>query len=534
MIRRNTRRSTAGSSGCARTTIRTGATLTEVLMSLLIMAVGVISVLTLFPLSILQAVSAHNHTQAKLLKFNATEAFHSSPITLNNHRPPGLPAITSPRTTPRFMGFWQPNNLYTVGDIVLPTVKPGSQHPSPNLWFICVDAQDGSGNPPDGVSGQIEPAWSLSTPTNDVNLQGNGFATWAPLPAVALTAAQVPYDDPTNLGGIVPLFSPRAYVVDPLGWAIAADDGYAPSLEFGNKANTNAGVGVSVATASDVFSLLRINGGLNTVAGAAAATTLPDSWETVVEETPDLVTDADPSGPTAGSAVFPATVDLSGIGVPSRIVFTSVDGVLTVVRDITGVNPGTRTVTWSALQPFPVRFPRNGGGDPVVGTARIETFDRRYSWFITVKKEVGGRTDAKMAVVFRRSLSAEDEHIYDANFGNPVVDIDGEGTADGAQHGLGSARGDWVKIAWDPNAPNNEPHPFLKPGTFLFDARNVEWYRVREVFDVDETATPPFAVLILDAPVRQATPGDGTGAPEAASPPGRAMIMKRIVDVYDL
>ncbi|REJ90081.1 MAG: hypothetical protein DWQ34_18000 [Planctomycetota bacterium] len=514
-----------------------GATLTEVLMSLLILAVGVISVLTLFPLSILQAVSAHNHTQSKILKFNSTEAFHSSPITLNTHLPP---PSASPSVNSRFRGFWQPNTAYTIGDIVLPTIKPGSQHPSPNLWFICVDAQDGSGNPPNGVSGQIEPAWSLTGPTSDVNLQGNGFATWAPLPAVAIDPdpnEQVPHDDPTNLGGIVPLFSPRAYVVDPLGWAVAGGDGYASSIEFGNRTDVSTGIGASLASAGDPFALLRINGGLNTEAAAAAATTLPDSWETIVEATPDTVTDADPTGPTDGSVVFPGAVVLNGIlGTPSRIVFTSVDGVQHVARTITNVIPAARTVEWSSTQPFPARFPRDGSGNPVVGTARIETFDRRYSWFITVKKDANGRTDAKMAVVFRRGFSAEDEHLYYANFGNPQVDLDGLNGVDG----IGP---DQVLIAWNPTMasvgwnpapgspdPLNEPDPFLKPGAFLFDARNVEWYRIRSVV-VDETQDPHLALITLDSPVRQTTQADSSNNP---APVGRAMLMKRIVDVYDL
>ena len=50
---------------------RTGATLSEVLIALLIMSIGVISVATLFPLSVLRSVNATQLTHATLLKQNA-------------------------------------------------------------------------------------------------------------------------------------------------------------------------------------------------------------------------------------------------------------------------------------------------------------------------------------------------------------------------------------------------------------------------------------------------------------------------------
>ncbi|QDT63757.1 type IV pilus modification PilV family protein [Calycomorphotria hydatis] len=58
-------------SAAAGTNTRTGATLTEVLMALLVMGVGIVSVATLFPLSLMKAIHATKLTNATILRFNA-------------------------------------------------------------------------------------------------------------------------------------------------------------------------------------------------------------------------------------------------------------------------------------------------------------------------------------------------------------------------------------------------------------------------------------------------------------------------------
>ncbi len=80
------RRSTQ--SGCARSgprvSDRAGATLTEVLMAILVMSVGVVSVITLFPLAILRAVKATQMTNAKLLEENVRNVVRANPWLLAN------------------------------------------------------------------------------------------------------------------------------------------------------------------------------------------------------------------------------------------------------------------------------------------------------------------------------------------------------------------------------------------------------------------------------------------------------------------
>src|SRR5690606_29731618 len=62
---------------------RSGATLVEVLMSLLIMSIGIVSVFTLFPLSIVSSIRATQLTHGRILRDNISELVHTAPDILD-------------------------------------------------------------------------------------------------------------------------------------------------------------------------------------------------------------------------------------------------------------------------------------------------------------------------------------------------------------------------------------------------------------------------------------------------------------------
>jgi hypothetical protein len=118
------------------------------------------------------------------------------------------------------------------------------------------------------------------------------------------------------------------------------------------------------------------------------------------------------------------------------------------------------------------------------------------------------------------------------------VDLNGDGVAD-------LASSNQVMIAWNPGMggwmPNgvgtafdNEPKPLLKPGNYLLDARDLSWYRIQSIDSFDETTSPATAVLSLDRTVRLLTPGDGSGPPALPDPVGRAILMRGVIEVFDL
>lgn len=475
---------------------RFGATLTEVLMAVLILGVGVVSVFTLFPISVLRTIQATNQTNAKILKENAEEQLSQSPVLLTEFSPSVNPAPASPIAGLTMRGEWQPATPYPANTVIVPTIKPGTAVPRPIPFFVIAAP---------GTSGLVEPIWNPQAASIS-----DGGVTWV-------------------------RFQLNSYVVDPLGLNIARRDGQSASVvdTFGNKTNRVT----ATATALAAGPLLRIHGGRThptdpdlALLQAADTCTAPDSWQQVLQAVPTTV--------AANSATFANTVDLGGIGgstlAAPRIVLTSLDGSQTVVRRITGI--AAPTVSWSAAEPLPARFP---AGD--VGQARIEIFNRRYAWFLTVRN-VGARPEIKCVVTFNRSGNTAEEHVYAANFGNPDIDANGNSAVDSAD---GLTNPSQVMIAWQPGAATawdpegtganaNEPDPLLKTGNWLFDARDASWYRIQSVDNSDLSATPRWAVLTLDQSVRVVTPDDGTGPPANPQPIGRAILMPGIVDVFDL
>ncbi|MBX3444530.1 MAG: hypothetical protein KF774_19170 [Planctomyces sp.] len=483
---------------------RSGATLTEVLMSLLIMGVGILSVITLFPISMLRSIQATQLTNARLMRQNAEQVLSASfqdaalpevRFDIGNHSTiPGLPV-----TDPQFRGEWQPNTTYAIDQIVIPTRPAGSRTPQPNVWFVCTAAGD---------SGSIEPNWQAP------NVPG--------APIQDFMAAWTSWFDPTGSGGppVVMLrttsppvdvtwYSARNYVIDPLGWAVYANQtadlltGSSPN-DFGFKVERTTGLANSVpprpTTAALAVSpyLLRLNGGATTVPAAESLIASPDSW--TVELTSTL---ADPLPNDAiPTATFVAGIDLSNVSGFNRIVLTSLQDSRVMTRPITGAT--INSVSW--VEPLPVGFVADG-------PARIETYTRRYSWLATVNKDLQGHTHTTVAVFYNRAFSPADEHVYDANFGNT------------------SATGQWsiifpdqIRLNWDVAA---EPDPLLRPGNFLLDARHATWYRIVDVSD----RTDGSALLTVNRPVPTA---HRTLDPTAPASVGRAILMRGIIELFEL
>lgn len=84
--------------GWRQTHSQTGATLTEVLMSLLIMSIGVVSVATLFPISTLRTLEANKQTNSTIARFNAEALVDVDPQFV--HNPDGVWPPGGPDNTP--------------------------------------------------------------------------------------------------------------------------------------------------------------------------------------------------------------------------------------------------------------------------------------------------------------------------------------------------------------------------------------------------------------------------------------------------
>ncbi len=493
---------------------RTGATLTEVLMALLIMSVGIVSVITMFPLAVLRSIQATQLTNSRLLKQNVQQALrteyvsHASLTTgaafrfglMNQSTFPRLPAAGS---RPQFRGFWEPNTAYLAGEIVVPPRKPGSAQPTPNLWFVCQTP---------GTSGSVEPAWVHSSMIFDGGAEWLADGRQVAYPGYPVSLA--PFQ-PIALNGVV--YDGLNYVIDPLGWQMFAS-GFSLNAattsanDFGYRSIDGLGGPVAPTTYTDLGTtrqvtranhrLLRVNGGLTDLSSATNALALAEgigmNGDTWTVEISNIVDSVAPVGGLPGnrSAVFPSTVDLTVFTEASpgdlRIVFTSAEGSISASRILQSVDvnpaidPATRTVRWR--QPLPPGFVPDG-------PARLERVDKRYSWLATVNKTPQGAANVTVAIFAKRSFTPDDEHVYSANFATGIADQ--------------------AIVTW----AANEPIPLIREGNYVLDAYHARWYRV---LGVSGTTSPVTVTFDQKIPIQHRIN------------PGRLMFMRGIVEVFEL
>lgn len=451
---------------------RKGATLTEVLMSLLIFSVGIVSVFTLFPVSLLSSIQATKLTNSKILADNVTELIRANPVILAQPCP--LANVDA--------GFWQPNHQYSVGDCIRPTLPPGQLFAFPIRVYEAqlIPVTPPAMPPMNPRTASIEPNWPGSGTVFD------GDFVWTALTFTALDN----------------------YIIDPMGATLipvlTSEKGY-----FGYDGTSNTPAGGVLPR--------RSAGGLtNFNTQVIPFFTQPDTWAVAFDEVPTAITDT----ATETSVSFSPSVDLSAIVTANhRLTIVSADKkesiALPVGNPAIEINPG--------MGINKVNLENNGSSDlpssldsaSEASTVRLEVFNPRYSYFLTIRK-----TDAytqpliSAVLMFNRSFSTQDEQVYKANFGNSSYSDDTEVAA--------GVAGDQVRISWA-----GKQKPLLREGNYVFDARNVIWYQIADIAldDANERAD-----ITLDHSVEVRTVDTGT----AAASVGRAIFMPGIVKVIEL
>ncbi len=493
-----------------------GATLSEVLISLLVMSIGVVSLATLFPISVLRSLQATQLTSSANLRYNV-EAF----LGVN-------PQIYTIGTG------WQRATAYAIGDLVTPTGCC-----TPSIVLSCTQA---------GTSGSVEPTWNTV----------DGGTTNDPTPVVATGVQWRTY-------------RLQNYVVDPLGKHLVETSfrQTATNGDFFGNDGINPRQSLSPSGARNIRAFPGI--GASNQDQAADAATLPDSWISQVESNQVSYT-AGASTCTLGDLPYDlgtTTPTTPASYLPSRIVLFDITGKISHVRSISAIS-GTapsQTITWPATTvgsgPLPTGF------TPV--SARVETKERRYTWLLSVRRD-GDSFQMEVVVFFRRPFSSKDEQVYPATFtavtdrgydeqyGVLSLDDDGQnGTDDAGELGfVGSddTPRNWVVLQYDGTGEK----PFVKKGGYVTDADNLRWYRILDVFESDTptnvmtkaglnrtgTIYPPdqsafgantkSILLRVENRIVQSGPQPPTnaGGTPTGPPNGRAMLMRNIVDVYPI
>lgn len=473
--------------------VRSGTTLVEVLMSLLIMGIGLVSVATLFPLSVLRSVEATQMTTATTLRYTA-EALIDSSWTDPIYDPPGTTTIAFstrlgvPAATVQLIGC--------------------------SRAAIVLD--------PDGDHSPL---------VNDTNLDAGGNSI---------------YVDSDHVEGY--------YVVDPIGYWRLRQQGatHDQARHFGDWSGVGGPIVAGGGTVyninrfslnqtdpTDTYNLFGFTGDFTEVDEnadlAAARVSSPDSYASVADGFPQG------ANITASSVRFDSSeADFSAFligGMPDwiglargQVTVYSRDGRRSVVRQIDTTYsdpPANTTRSWTnatsdlsnqTLQfvpPLPTWLFDAGAGVNNVGRVTVETADDRYSWMLMVRNQnyKGLRRALVDVVTFhRRAFGAADERIYAV-----ARNLSTSPTLNRRKQQLREYFVTWT--------PGTDPRPEVDEGEWMFDPLGFRWHKIGQV--VTEEADPNIAGnqrIVFRLEASAATSDDIS----------RGMFMQGIVDVYPI
>ncbi len=454
-------------------------------MALLIMAVGVTSIFTLFPLSILRSIKSNQMNNAKLVEENARELILANPQLITG-APPWTPQTTYGMQTPyTAVGGNIPSDCW-----VTPRPRPGRLLPETNLLY----ATGSSGN-----SSAFEPKWSNQTVnwTGAQNYtQRGGYNNQNSTYITAPTFPPAIYDGTLNdLGALKAWFAYRhsryapdptwsSYVVDPLGWYEM--NGQLLTSErnrFGQLDRIHCQL--SPTQARELFSS-------------------QDTWRPVLEQ-------SIPTAVSASVVTFDSLLDLTESRKSGRLVFLSEDGRRTVAMPINAAASQSlpaNQVAWTGTLP--------AGLDAIVPgeifQVRIDAFEQRYTWMMTVQTGPQGQAKIDVVIFFNRTFNSLDEEAISAEFHGPSPTFNVN----------------QAMLTWPDTRAGGDPN--IKEGGFIFDAANGHWYRIQKVESYVKPVTGTrTALLTLGTSVTVPTSTEA-----AANYDGQAILLPGIVNVFHI
>ncbi len=428
----------------ARHDVRTGATLTEVLMSLLIMSIGVSTVALMFPISMRRTLVASQQTNSTIARFNAEALADVDPNFIHNpdgNFPPGAAIDTTPYNGSTFRG-----HSYLVDPLGYQEFNYDPVTPTNPLPGSPVIAPFPVGNSPRDFFGNNVPAfvnWPLPRRYTGATLFANPYCS---LPGPPTAVQQL----------LIARTRATALVTQPDNWKVATE---AQSV-------TPAGTGITSVT-------LDTEGDLSSVVVIDPATSLPTgiSYRAVIydidgthSETRMLI--ANPVGQTISWTdplpsqfeVSPTTGATPNLG---RIRVEQSDQVYTWMLSVRKRPSGSCNVD------VVVFFKRNF--DP----NQERVFDaefRKWKW-------INGANDYAGTLAQRApGIAGVDDN------GNGVVDEVSEfgyplPGASAAESELPNA----VVTLKVSSATPEEDRPKPQKGNYIYDTKNGLWYRIRAV-----------------------------------------------------
>ncbi len=460
---------------------RAGVTLTEVLMSLMIMSIGVSAVAVLFPISVLRSVQATQMTNAAILKYNTEALIQMRPeLVFDPDGDGNLEEHIGRQGEDRYIV--DPAGYYTMTDLGFPCLAdpadPGNAGATREFadWFGSVDSNA------DGV-----PETFMGLPRFDGGIRSATRSV--PLP---LGLRADPNAFPDEARGLQALAATATKLGD--GWVTVADtyaDGFLMSdatiLAAPSYGAPESVIGVRISSDVDLVDVPTSD---LTVPGVAGSRVI-----------------ADPEA--------------------HRVVVFSLDGSFSVSYPLLAIDTATNTVRWGEttedlnsngypdVRRLPLQFV-----DPVTDTYNVGRIilqsnrEHDFNWLLTVRRGPDG--DARgvdVVVTFNKTIPPEDERAYSADFQTSGAGVDPFLINVHQDGGLVAPGGDVAE-------------PFLKRGGYVLDLDNARWYRIREYSDlttviVNGVSAPGYQIT-LETPVVENSVG------------GKAVFLPGIVDVYPM
>ena len=489
---------------------RGGVTLTEVLMSMMIMSIGVSAVAVLFPISVLRSIQATQMTNAAILKYNTEALVRIRPELIFD---PDGDRFTNPAT-----------------GVIEHVANPLERRyiVDPGGYFALTDA---------GAPFSADP----------VDQTTRGFADWFGNVDTNADGVPEPYDN--SVAGWTPL--PRYDAgIRALTRSGAYPNGYSPNPNSGNPDEARA------------LQFL-----------ASSLSKLGDGWITQADGTAELLIRSDgTTAPAQGGfapgdvivgAQLPVDVDLSAFpdgmtNVPRagvaqlipdpelyRVTLFSEDGKFSASYPITriagqqvfwGEDATSGDLNLNGNQDFralPNEFLVTYPGPSVlftVGRVLIQ-FNRPqdFNWLLTVRRGSDGEArGVDIVVTFNKNVAIEDERLYSARFGQGPASAGGSGNELFVEAPPSSLDPFRVNILQDGGLFENGDlaEPLLKRGGYLLDMANARWYRIQDyqktVFDDGSGNAVTGWVVRTESPIQG---GAFTSA---------AMFLPGVVDVYPM
>ena len=464
---------------------RCGTTLTEVLISLLVIGIGVVSVATLFPLSLTRAARATQLTAAAGVMQNALNLVQYSYFPDagiegramlfdpdNNGNVDRYGEVAADGTPLDFYsGFVRGDHPWQTGG---PVGSVRKYVVDPLGAVVLVDRANTAGF------------------DNLVDTDGDGMDDFHPLIFGSLSD-----QDDVPLGAAIDGYSVR-FAWPATGLTMEAMATSAPAQELAiAQANRLVGKGGSYETLFDVTATVTLGQDLEMSNGTLIEFDPRDASGQALESFDP--TDADDDTPVDG--------DGTAGGVPTEVVVYSDDGRSSLKLNVTAAQGSSLLAEDIPGEGFAAGGLRNllmgaaADGTTAVRRVLLRVEEQRYTWMLTVRRLGEGRSTAAYAgdvvVFFNRSLSPEDEEVwkceYDADERGYVVSLGTRGRL-----------------------------PTLVAGTHFMDAETMSWYRIGQV-DVRDGGTSAFFTL---PELRRVRSESGT------SDVLYATFMRGVVDVY--